>query len=597
MTINQRINRLRQEMEREGIQALIVDTKDPHQSEYLPSHYQARRYLTGFTGSNGLALVSKDQAKIWTDGRYFIQCQNQIADSEFELMKMSTPGYPSVKEYVLENFSKGDKVATNTKIISEKEYRDYRDFFAKAGIDFVHSEAMEKIWESRPPLPKEEVFLLDLDYAGEARSHKLDRYRESLKELGAKSGFISSLEDICWLLNIRGRDIPNNPVTISYLYVTLEGALLFIHQEKIHGDIRKKLEKDQVHLVDYDRIVEAMNSIEGSKIALDISRNPHYLVESLSQHNDIIQCQEITAGLKSIKNERERKNLRAAYIEDGVALSKFIYWVKNQVKKEDLGEFDAASYLHGLREKRRGFIEESFTTIAAYGANGAMMHYTATKENQAPLKAEGFLLVDSGGQYLLGTTDTTRTLVLGALTEEEIHDFTLVLKASIAILRARFLEGTKDADLDILARYPLWQEGMDYKSGTGHGVGYLLSVHEDPPRISFNNPKPVRLQEGQMVTVEPGVYKEGKHGIRTENTVLVQKDIRTPDGQFYRLENLTRCPIDREAIDPSLLTEEELDWLNDYHEQVYQDLKDYLEEDEVNWLRQVTQPLEKKATN
>lgn len=591
MNTNEKLRQLRDKMKFENIDAVIVPTSDPHQSEYLPEHYKARDYISGFDGSNGIAVITLNEAKIWTDGRYFIQCKHQIAGSEFELMKLNTPGYPTVIEYIGKTLKKGQVVAINGNILSEQDFREYQAAFDKKELKFVSYPLVESIWLEQPPIPKEKIFILDEKFAGKTRREKLDILRKAYHKKGANSYFISSLESIAWLLNIRGHDIPTNPVTISYLYVNDEGAIFFIHSRKVSTEIIETLERDSIYIVDYDRVFGEIKAIKGKKIYLNISETPRPIYRNLKSDNTIIEGKDLVGELKSVKNPTEQANQKHAYIEDGVALTKFIYWLKQSRDKGILTELSAQDYLHKLRSARDGFIEESFETISAYGSNAAMMHYSAAEDNYSQIGNSGFLLVDSGGQYLYGTTDTTRTIAMGPLTEDEIHDYTLTLKSSIALLDAKFLEGTRDADLDAIARMPMWKEGKDYKCGTGHGVGYLLSVHEGPPTFSFASKKPSILKEGQIVTVEPGVYREDKYGIRIENVVIVKKWQETEDGVFYRFENMTCVPLEPEAIDVTMLTDGELDWLNDYQQKVFETISPSLTEEEVKWLKTETKPL------
>lgn len=591
MKINEQLVNLRKKMKEKNIDAILVSTGDPHQSEYLSDHYKTREFISGFTGSNGTAVITKDKALIWTDGRYFIQCEKEISGSEFEMRKFSTPGEISISEFLLQNLHPENRVEVDFEYYSRKEFSDLFTKLSKKKIHLVHGKTIEELWENQPPISKEKVFLLEEKYSGESRKSKMKRVQEEYKKRGADSLFISSLEDIAWILNIRGRDIPNNPVTISYFYLMDQGGVLFIHSSKVSDSIRDQLEEDGIHLLDYDRVFEELKSIKNKRIYFDPLRNSQGIYNVLKENNEIIYGKEITSEFKSIKNNVEVDNLKKAYLEDGIALTKFIYRIKNTVDKESLGEYDVASYLKELRKERKHFIEESFDTISAVGENAAMMHYSANKDNQDFLKSSGFLLVDSGGQYLYGTTDTTRTIALGEISENEKHDFTLVLKSSIAVLQMVFLKGTRDSDLDIIARYPLWQEGKDYKCGTGHGVGYLLSVHEGPPRLAFKFSSPSELKLGQMFTVEPGIYRENEYGIRIENTVIVSKAMNTFDGEFYSLYNLTRVPIDLDAININLLNNEEIKYLNTYHEIVYKDLSPHLSKDEKDWLRKVTSPI------
>ncbi|QQY80054.1 Xaa-Pro aminopeptidase [Keratinibaculum paraultunense] len=593
MEVKERINNLRKLMKQRGITAYIIPTSDPHQSEYLADHYKTRVWISGFTGSAGTVVVTEDEAILWTDGRYFIQAEKELKDSGIKLYKIGIPGFPTYIEWLKDNLKEGDTVGFDGKTYAQKDAEKLEKELGKKGIKLVDEyDLVGELWADRPEPPKSKVFVHDVKYAGKTAKQKIEEVRKEMDKEGATHFLIGSLDDIAWLYNIRGRDVKNNPVVISYALISMDNAWLFVDSDKIDDEVRKHLNENGVEIEEYNKVKEYVGNIEkGSKIFLDPAMINRWLYKGIPEDCEIIEGTNITTKLKAIKNDVEIKNQRNAYIKDGVALVKFMYWLDKNVGKMEITEVSAAEKLEEFRKEQEGFIEPSFDTIAAYKENAAMMHYKAEEgKSNYKLKKEKMFLVDSGGQYFDGTTDITRTIVLGNITEEEKRDFTLTLKGHINLINARFLYGSTGSNLDTLARYPLWQEGLDYKCGTGHGVGFLLSVHEGPHSIS-SRPNTVTLEEGMIVTVEPGVYKEGKHGIRIENVAVIEKDINTDSGQFMKFEVLSYCPIDLDGIDVELLTEEERKWLNKYHKQVYEKLSPYLNEEEKEWLKEQTRSI------
>ncbi|MDY0236083.1 MAG: aminopeptidase P family protein [Gudongella sp.] len=592
MLVNDKIKALRDLMKKNGFTCYMEPTGDPHSSEYVADYYKGREFLTDFTGSAGTAIVTLDKAILWTDGRYFIQAENQIKDSEFILYKMSTPGYPSVSEWLEKNLKEGDNLAINQLLVSQKTIENLSDSLIKKGVVVKPTEdLLDSIWIDRPSLPTNPIFKLDMQYTGKSVEDKLEELRENLQNEEADYFLLSSLDDIAWLFNIRGGDVTYTPVVISYALISANSANLYIDKNKVSNTIEEDLKKHGVSVSDYEDIkIDVENIALGSKILLNKARTNAWIYSSIKDGIEVIDKTDITEHLKGKKNETELANLRKAYIKDGIALSKFFYWLEHEIGNQDINELSAAQKLLEFREEQEGFIEPSFGTISAYGPNGAMMHYSATKESFSKLEQEGLYLVDSGGQYYNGTTDITRTISLGKPTSEEKRDFTLALKGHVNLISAKFLEGASGHALDVLARYPLWQEGIDYKSGTGHGVGYLLGVHEGPHRIS-TMPNQVALEEGMVVTIEPGVYKQGKYGIRHENVVNVIKNIKNESGQFMNFAVLSYCYFDLACIDKELLTKHEIDWINDYHNEVYTKIAQYLTESEAVWLKEKTRKI------
>lgn len=592
MTINEKLALLRKKMQEEGIDACYVPTADPHMSEYVASCWQSRAWISGFSGSAGQALIMKDKAKLWTDGRYFIQAEKQLADSEFELMKQRTPGYPSLYEYLREQMPKGGTLAANGGLLSRKEAERLEKMAEEEGFKLRLDETLvEDIWEDRPALPEEPIFLLDEQYSGKTTEEKLKELRAELAAEKADAALYGRLDDIAWLYNYRGSDIAHTPVALAYAYVDREKAWLFLDERKADKETKARLAKQGVTLKAYDEITDFLAGLENQHILLDKAGTNNRVYEAIPASCRITQAQSWCELQKGVKNETEIRNQREAYRKDGLALSRMIYLLKTKKDLTELDEWQVSEILLSYRKELNHFKEQSFTTIAAYGPNAAMMHYAPSPENSAKLKREGFLLIDSGGQYLEGTTDTTRTIALGPLSEKEIKAYTLTLKCHIALASAVFLKGTDGYYLDALARQPLWKHHYDYKCGTGHGVGYMLNVHEGPHRIS-SAPNPVALLPGMVVTNEPGVYLEGQFGIRIENVYVVEEDCYVEPDQFYRFSNLTLVPLEREAIDTKMLSKEEIAWVDAYHAEVLKQLKDDLPAEVASWLEDVCRPLE-----
>lgn len=587
MNVKERIEELRNQMRERGIDAYIVPSSDPHQSEYVAQHYTARAFITGFTGSAGTAIITLKDANLWTDGRYFIQAENELKDTGVTLFRMGDSGVLTVEAYLKEALDDGAKVSFDGKVTSEEYFRVLKKSVECKGFTFeVNEDLIDKIWKGRPEKPCSQVVLHDVKYAGESRQSKLLKVTKEMKTMGADYYVISALDDIAWLLNIRARDVKCNPLTIAYLVVSNGNCNLFIDDRKVDLEVRAELKKANVEIMPYESIGKFLEGIKSSTILLDAAKTSTYIYNSINIK--IVESMDITTRFKAIKNDIEIQNIRNAMLRDGVAMVKFISWLKKTIKTRNITEIEASDKIEGLRRKGENFYDLSFGSISAYRGNASMPHYNATKENQATIKQESLYLIDSGAQYLDGTTDITRTLAVGPLTCEEKTDFTLVLRGMIDLSMQRFLYGTTGSNLDIIARIPLWNAGMDYKHGTGHGVGFFLNVHEGPHRIAMV-PNTIVLEKGMVVSNEPGVYKAGKHGIRIENLVVVQKNENTEyGGQFMEFETLTLCPIDLEAIDVSLLTSEEKSWLNNYHGTVFEKLSPYLEGEELEYLKQST---------
>ena len=591
MIIAERIQRLREIMKKEKIDYYIIPSGDFHQSEYVADYFKSREYITGFTGSAGTALIGIEKAILWTDGRYFIQAEKQLKDSGVELYKMRIPGWPTLEEWLMENMKEEETLGFDGRVISVNEYKEFKKIQDKKNIKIcMNKDLIGEIWSERPNLPKEKIFLHDVKYCGKSACEKIKEVRAEMKKMGGKSYVISSLDDIAWLYNIRGNDVQDTPVALAYGLVNENEAVLYIDKDKVSSDDEEKLNLQGILVKNYEDMFQDSKNIDDSVI-LDPNKISGYILDQLKDNVRIIEDINITTKLKAIKNSVEIQSLKNCQIKDGVAMVRFFRWLKENVGNEKITELTVSDKLLEFRRMGDLFVEESFSTIAGYKDHAAMMHYSATEESAYELKKEGILLVDCGGQYLDGTTDVTRSFALGKLTDEEKKDFTLVLKAHIGLMRSKFLKGTTGSNIDIMARSVLWNEGIDYKCGTGHGVGFFLSVHEGPQTIR-PIPNNIELEPGMILTNEPGIYKQGKHGIRTENVMLVTEYKKSEEfGEFYQFEVMSYCPIDLDAIEISLLNNDEKEWLNNYHKETYNKLSPCLNEDEKNFLREVTRAI------
>jgi Xaa-Pro aminopeptidase len=592
MKVKEKIEKLRQLMKENKMDAYIIPSFDAHQSEYVAEHWKCRQWISGFTGSAGTVVITLDDAGLWTDGRYYIQAEKQLEDSGIRLFRMVDPGVPSYTEWLKDVLLKGNIVGFDGNVFSVEMVKNMEEVFETKGITLkINQDLINELWKDRPDIPKDLIWVHDIRYAGKSRAAKINEVREEMKNKGANYYLLSSLDDIAWLLNIRGLDVQNNPVVTSNVIIAEDKCYLFIDASKVPKDVKLELEAEGIELKEYSSIQQFLRELTNKDgIMFDTTKTNVCLYNAINIDTKKIEEANITTKLKAIKNKTEIENLKRCEINDGVAMVKFIKWLKTSVVEEEITEISAEKKLEDFRRQQELFVEPSFDTIAGYKDHAAMMHYKANKETQYTLRNEGAFLVDSGGQYLNGTTDTTRTIVLGTLTEEEKFDFTLVLKANIALSEAKFLHGATGSNLDVLARQPIWKYGMDYKCGTGHGVGFLLNVHEGPQNFS-KIPNNVQLEKGMVITNEPGIYKEGKHGIRTENMMLVVEDEKTEFGQFMKFEPVTFCPIDLAGINKDMLTESEKQWLNSYHKEVYVKLAPYLNEEEKVWLQEETKTI------
>lgn len=584
-------------MAQRGIDIYVVPTSDFHDSEYVGEHFKARKFITGFTGSAGTAVITMTEAGLWTDGRYFVQAERQLEGSTVTLYRMGEEGVPTVDEFLAEKLPENGCLGFDGRVIGGTWGRRMEKLAEKKnGTIHCNEDLIDIIWEDRPALSKEPVFILKEKYAGKSTAEKLAAVREAMEKEGADYHILTSLYDIAWLLNVRGGDIECVPVVLSYLVLTEKECIWFLQEEIVDEKLRAYLNENHITTRSYDAIYEYVLDIPANaKVLLSAGQVNYRIVSSLNEDITIIDKPNPTLLMKAVKNPTEVDNTRAAHVKDGVAVTKFMYWLKNNIGKTKITEISASDYLENLRKEQENFLGISFNTISAYGANAAMMHYSATPESDTELKPEGFLLVDSGGHYYEGTTDITRTFALGPITDEMRTHFTAVCRSNMNLAHAKFLYGCTGLNLDILARGPLWEMGIDYKCGTGHGVGYLLNVHEGPNgfrwRVVAERNDSGVLQEGMITTDEPGVYLEGKYGIRTENELVCHKSCKNEYGQFMEFENITYAPIDLDAIDPEQMTKREREYLNEYHAMVYKTLSPYMTEEENEWLKRYTRAI------
>ena len=584
MEINKRIEAARKSMKKHKVDAYIVTSSDYHQSEYIGEYFQGRQYLSGFTGSAGILVIFNDEACLWTDGRYHIQAENQLKGSKIKLFKQGNIGVPTYKEYIISKLAENSKIGIDAKILLSS---DVNEILSKKKFKIVDFDLLAEVWEKRPALAAERIFILEDKYTGKSYKEKVKEIRASLKEKNADYNIISSLDDIAWIYNFRGGDVQHNPVGLSFTVISEKKASLYVDENKLNEGAKKYFKDNKVEIKGYFEFFEDIKKLKGN-ILVDFNKTSYAIYEAISKNN-LINSMNPSTYLKSHKNETEIANTKEIHVQDGVAIVKFMYWLKNNYKKGNITEFSAEEKINSLREKIEGYIDLSFHTISAFGKNAAMMHYSAPEKKSTKIE-DGVYLLDSGGTYLKGTTDITRTFFLGKVGKQEKIDNTLVLKGMLALSRAKFLFGATGTNLDILARQFLWNVGIDYKCGTGHGVGHILNVHEGPHGIRFQY-NPQRLEVGMIVTNEPGAYIEGSHGIRIENELLVKEAYETEHGQFLEFETITYAPIDLDGIVKSLLTKEEKEQLNTYHKEVYEKLKPYLTKAEQAFLKEYTKEI------
>ena len=591
MNINQRLEDLREVMSREHLAAFIFPSTDPHQGEYVPDHWKGREFISGFTGSAGTAVVTMTSAALWTDSRYFLAAEEQLKDTEFQLMKLKMEGTPTIAEWIGKECGAGVEVAIDGMVNSTNSVREMiADLRKQGGITLrTNFDPLGQIWQDRPPIPVNPVEEYPLTYAGEATSVKIARIRQALRKLHADGMLMAALDDIAWTLNLRGSDVHCNPVFVSYLLISSTAVTLYINKEKLTPEIMAYLKGEGVGVDAYENVQKGLKDYFDYNILLDPDEVNYTLFKAVTR--EVIEAESPVKRMKTIKNDTEIAGFKQAMLKDGIAMVKFLYWLDKQLSEgETLTEISVSEELASLRAEQTLFKGISFDTIAGYEAHGAIVHYEATPETDVPLKPEGFLLLDSGAQYLDGTTDITRTIALGPVTEEQRKVYTLVLKGHIQLELCKFPSGSSGTQLDVLARKDIWRAGMNYLHGTGHGVGSYLNVHEGPHQIRMEW-KPAPLVAGMTVTDEPGIYLPGKFGVRIENTLLITYYNETDFGKFLQFESLTLCPIDKKPIIKEMMQPEEIGWLNQYHQRVFESISPRLDDDEIEWLRVACAPL------
>ena len=590
-SIKERIHALRMTFRPNNIKAFIIPSTDPHLSEYVAPYWMSREWISGFTGSAGTAVILMDKAGLWTDSRYFLQAEKELEGSGITLYKEMLPETPSITKFLCQNLKPGESVSIDGKMFSVQQVEQMKEDLAPYQLQVnLFGDPLKNIWKDRPSMPDAPAFIYDVKYAGKSCGEKVAAIRTELKKKGIFALFLSSLDEIAWTLNLRGSDVHCNPVIVSYLLVTQDEVVYFISPEKITQEVNEYLQEQQVSLRKYDEAESFLNSFTGENILIDPKKTNYAIYSAINPACKVVRGESPVTLLKAIRNEQEIAGIHHAMQRDGVALVKFLKWLEASVLSGKETELSVDRKLHEFRAAQPLYIGESFDTIAGYKEHGAIVHYSATEESDVTLQSKGFLLLDSGAQYLDGTTDITRTIALGELTEEEKTDYTLILKGHIALAMAKFPAGTRGAQLDVLARMPTWSHGMNFLHGTGHGVGHFLSVHEGPQSIRMNE-NPIVLQPGMVTSNEPGVYKAGSHGIRTENLTLVCKDKEGMFGEYFKFETITLCPICKKGIIKEMLTAEEVKWFNDYHQTVYKKLSPSLNEEEKKWLLEATKAI------
>lgn len=595
MKVSERVAKLRALMAEKGIDAYVVPTADFHQSEYVGEHFKARKFITGFSGSYGTAVIAKDDAGLWTDGRYFFQATNELEGSGVRLMKMFVDDTPSVTEYLAENVPEGGKVAFDGRVLAVDEGKEFEEALSPKNITIDYSEDLiDQIWEDRPPLSDKPAFFLEEKYSGESSAHKLERVREVMKKNGATVHVIASLDDTGWLLNIRGDDIDFFPLLLSYSIVRMDGVDLYVDDSKLNDQIHEELAKVNVTIHPYNDIYEDIKKLDPSETCLiDPMKMNYALYKSIPCK--VVEAANPTILMKAMKNPVELENIKEAHIKDGIAITKFMYWVKTRYDKEDITELSSADKLTSLRAAQEGYIRDSFEPLCAFADHAAMMHYSPSKETDVVLKEGAMFLNDTGGGYYEGSTDITRTFILGSIDQDMKKYFTAVVRAMMNLSRANFLYGCHGYNLDVLVRQPIWNLNIDFQCGSGHGVGYLGNVHEPPTGFRWyivpSKNEHHQLEEGMVITDEPGIYEDGKFGIRIENEFIVRKGEKNKYGQFMHFETITFAPIDLDGIDPEEMTKSEREWLNNYHKDVYEKIGPHLTDEEREWLKEYTRAI------
>lgn len=587
----ERLTKIRDLMKEQGIDAYIIPSSDPHISEYLPERYKCIEWTSGFSGSAGTLVITQDFAGLWTDARYFVQAVEQLAGSGFELVKLRVQAASEYVEWLDQRLGQGAKVAFDGNLASLLVAQAVKNNLEPRGIIVDgHVDLLTPIWEGRPGLPQVKAYLLEESITGQRTESKLAEVRKALQKYRVAGHFISSLDDLAWLLNIRGQDVPCNPVVLGFVYVTLQEAILFVEPSKLDSEAIAQLEQYGVTVLDYATAFEFVKNIAIDSILIDPKRTCFAIYDSIPSRVKMVEGINPSTSLKTVKNNVEIAHVRKTMVNDGIAMTKFFKWLEERLGKEELSEISIAEKLQGFRAEQPGFVDISFNTIAGYLDHGALPHYHATATSNYVLKPHGLLLVDSGGQYQTGTTDITRVISLGSITQEEKEDYTIVLKGTIEGSLAVYPKGTRGYQIDAITRRPMWETLRNYGHGTGHGVGFFLNVHEGPQVLNPTNVD-IALERGMITSIEPGLYREGKHGIRIENLVLSEDYKSSQFGDFMNFETLTICYIATDLVEKSLLNQTHIDWLNNYNQWVYEKLAPLLTEEEAMWLKQKTQAI------
>ncbi len=595
MDIKQRIIALQNKMRDDGITMYMVPSADFHQSEYVSDYFKGRAFITGFTGSAGTAIITLDKALLWTDGRYFIQAEKELQGTGVTLCKMGEPDVPTIDEYLTQNLTTDDTLGLDGRVISVAQGKQYATITEKAGANFVTDvDFIHEIWEDCAPLPCEKAFGLADSYTGESTTSKLKRIREKIIENDATAHIVSALDDLCWVYNFRGNDVSFCPVVLAHTIIGLDSVSLYVEESKLPEDVLANLKSNNVSILPYSDIYEDLKRLDASQnILLDPTKLNYALYSSIPADVKKVEAATPVALMKACKNEIELNNVRNAHIKDGVAVTKFMYWLKKNIGKVEMDELSASDKLESFRKEQEGFLWPSFAPICAYGEHAAQCHYSSSEETNVPIKQEGFFLTDTGGNYMEGSTDITRTTAMGPLRDVEILHFTTVARAMLALMNVKFIYGTSGLNLDFVSRGIVNSIGANYNHGTGHGVGYLLSIHEGPQGIRGKalGTESIALESGMILTDEPGLYVDGSHGIRTENELIVREGEKNEFGQFMYFEPITFAPIDLDAIDPSLMSDVEKGYLNNYHQQVWDKISPHLDEKEQEWLKEYTRAI------
>ncbi|MDH6355673.1 Xaa-Pro aminopeptidase [Dysgonomonas sp. PH5-45] len=584
--IVEHLKSLRTFMEEKGLNAFIIPSTDPHLSEYPATHWEARKWISGFTGSAGTVVVTREKAGLWTDSRYFLQAATELKDTTIELFKDGLPTTPSIDRWLASELEAGEYVGIDGNVYAAKEAFELTHKLNMKGLHVIADyDPFASIWHDRPEIPRNPIFEMPIEYAGESCSSKIKRLTEALEDKGADALLVASLDTVAWIFNIRGNDVHCNPVAVAYGYVSAKETVLFINPAKLTPETSAYLKKEGVVLAEYDKVGDYISKLDPkTRVCLNGAKTSFSLYNKIPKGCAIVDIPSPADLMKAVKNEAEVTGFKSALQRDGVALVRFIMWLEKAVPQGGVTELIVEKELAGFRKQQDKYVGESFDTIAGYGPNGAIVHYHVTPESSADVKPEGFLLLDSGGQYFDGTTDITRTIAVGPLTQQMKEDYTMVLKGHINIATAQYPQGTRGSQLDILARKALWDKGLNYLHGTGHGIGHFLNVHEGPQSIRMDE-NPTQLQPGMVTSNEPGLYRANQYGIRIENLVLTIPTVTTEFGNFYGFETLTVCPIDTTPVIKEMLTPSETEWLNQYHKYVYARLSPLLNDEEKAWLK------------